>query len=99
MPIMPYEGQCLCRGCKVFVHSEPLLKVCPNMLPLFSRPIKILIGPGHMSLGAFICGVTALSDSVKTEGSVKLHARVNPSTGNTGKWRYPTALILGHVIP
>ena len=52
-----------------------------------------------MSLGAFICGVTALSDSVKTEGSVKLHARVNPSTGNTGKWRYPTALILGHVIP
>ena len=43
--------------------------------------------------------MTALSDSVKTEGSVKLHARVNPSTGNTGKWRYPTALILGHVIP
>ena len=38
------------------------------------------------------------SDGVKTEGSVKLHALVNPSTGNTGKWRYPTASILGHDI-
>ena len=27
IPKMPYEGQCLCKGCKVFVDGEPRFKV------------------------------------------------------------------------
>jgi len=75
---MPYEGKCLCGGCKIVVDAEPLLK---------GLAICHCTDCSRSTGGAFICGVPAPSDSVKTEGSVKLYALVNPLSGNTvNRW-------------
>ena len=37
---MPYEGQCLCKGSKVFVDGEPRFKVHSGILLALSKPVN-----------------------------------------------------------
>ena len=38
---MPYEGLCLCGGCKVFVDTEPRFKVRQNTLLAFCKFVNV----------------------------------------------------------
>ncbi|KAK2461126.1 hypothetical protein APHAL10511_006653 [Amanita phalloides] len=74
----PYEGHCLCGGCKIVVDAEPML----NGLSLcHCQDCR------HCSGGAFTPVVLVSTENLGVEGSVKEYSFVNPSSGNTvSRW-------------
>ncbi|KAF8348464.1 Mss4-like protein [Amanita rubescens] len=74
---MPYEGQCLCGGCKVFVDTEPRFK---GMGICHCKDCYRSNG------SAYACAVPVNSESVRAEGTVKLYSFVNPASHTVSRW-------------
>jgi len=72
----PYKGQCLCGGSQVFVDAEPLmggLSICH------------CTDCAHSSGATY--GALVPTESVRVEGSVKIHDLINSLTGSTvSRW-------------
>ncbi|KAK2461122.1 hypothetical protein APHAL10511_006649 [Amanita phalloides] len=73
---MPYEGRCLCGGCKVFLDDEPRgLGICHCN------------DCSRNSGSPFICAVFVPSEKVRIDGPFKIYSYPNSSSGNmVNRW-------------
>ncbi|KAF8717610.1 hypothetical protein AX14_012107 [Amanita brunnescens Koide BX004] len=74
---MPYEGKCLCGGCKVFVDGEPRFK---------GLGLCHCKDCAHSSGAAFACATSVDTGYVRSEGSVKVYSFVNPAGNTVSRW-------------